>query len=275
MTSANTPEHLKYLNKSAKTLTTSNGHIIDVWELTIPTDQIILNKWAAQFRQNYCLDQDIDLLRAGTGLTRAEYLENLIFPDKKTAPGPSVRAGDFTEILISDYIEYVLEYWVPRMKYAEKAVRNESVKGVDIVGFYQSKTGVTSPKDKLLTFEVKAQLSGAEYTDRLQIAIKDSAKDFLRLAETLNATKQRLHKAGKNEELLIVQRFQNLADNPYLFKSGAAAIVIDDAYDEALIEALTNTTAHPNKDNLELIIIRGQVLMDLVHSLYERAANEA
>jgi hypothetical protein len=37
----------------------------------------------------------------------------------------------------------------------------------------------------------------------------------------------------------------------------------------------TDAAAHPNIANLKLIVIRGSALMDLVHALYERAANEA
>lgn len=269
------PEHLTCLTKLSKSLTTSNGHKIDVWELTAPTDLTLLSQWAKNFRQNYCPDKNIDILKEGTKLSRLEYLEKLIFPDKQIAPGPAIRAGDFTEILVSDYVEHVLNYWVPRMKYAEKAVRNESVKGVDIVGFHQPNFGSPSPEDSLLTYEVKAQLTNGKYNDRLQTAINDSGKDYLRLAETLNATKQRLYTANRMVEFLVVQRFQNMADNSYIYKSGAAAVVVDDAYDENLIQSLTNSDNHPNKNNLELIVIRGQSLMSLVHAIYERAANEA
>lgn len=37
----------------------------------------------------------------------------------------------------------------------------------------------------------------------------------------------------------------------------------------------TDTTGHPNADNLRLLVIRGPSLMTLVHALYERAASEA
>jgi len=41
----------------------------------------------------------------------------------------------------------------------------------------------------------------------------------------------------------------------------------------ALVEA--DASQHPNGDNLRLIIITGTSMMDLVHALYLRAANEA
>lgn len=120
------PSHLSSLTKSAETLTTSDGRVIDVWELKVPSGAGYLSDWASTFRQHYCADSEIDALRAGTKLSRAEYLTELVFPDKSAAPGPGIRAGDFAELLVSDYVEHLLGYWVPRGKYADKASRDES-----------------------------------------------------------------------------------------------------------------------------------------------------
>jgi hypothetical protein len=54
--------------------------------------------------------QNLDRLRQGTGLSRGEYLDQNKFPDAQGAPGPSIRSGDFAEILIADYIEFTLAY---------------------------------------------------------------------------------------------------------------------------------------------------------------------
>lgn len=269
------PRYLSGLSKRAETLLTSDGRRIDVWELTAAPNASYLSEWASKFRQYYCCDDEIDALRAGTGLTRSEYLTQLVFPDKSDAPGPSIRAGDFAELLISDYVEHLLGYWVPRGKYAEKASRNESVKGVDILGFRLTDPSATTPTDTLLTFEVKAQLSGGKYNGRLQTAIDDSSKDYLRRAMTLNATKRRLLKAGEHDKALLVQRFQNVSDLPYVYRSGAAAVLSDLAFNETLLHNETNIAAHENAANLQLMVIRGTELMKLVHALYERAANEA
>ncbi|MRR06220.1 MAG: virulence associated protein [Deltaproteobacteria bacterium] len=269
------PSYLSCLTKCPETLVTADGRHIAVWELCVLPTADYLSAWASNFRQHYCSDSEIDELKDGTGLSRAEYLTQLIFPDKTAAPGPGIRAGDFAELLVSDYVEYLLGYWVPRGKYAEKASRDESVKGVDILGFHLASPPASSPTDMLLAFEVKAQFSGDKYTGRLQTAIDDSSKDYLRRAMTLNATKRRLRKAGQQERALVVQRFQNIADHPYVYRSGAAAVLSDSAYDEVLLQNSTKVTGHQNADHLELIVIRGKELMKLVHALYERAADEA
>jgi hypothetical protein len=268
------PSYLAGLSKCANCLVTSDGRSIDVWELgALPMKD--LSTWASSFRQHYCADSEIDVLRHGTSLSRAQYLTQLIFPDNSAAPGPGIRAGDFAELLVSDYVEHLLNYWVPRGKYAEKASRNESVKGVDILGFRFTPGVAPAPTDTLLTFEVKAQLSGLEYKGRLQTAIDDSSQDYVRLAMTLNATKRRLLLAGEQEKALVIERFQNISDRPYVYRSGAAAVLSDAAYDESRLQKETKVSGHQNAANLELIVIRGKELMKLVHSLYQRAADEA
>jgi hypothetical protein len=269
------PSHLSNLTKCAETLYTSDGCGIDVWELRVQLTDENLSAWASHFRQHYCSDSEIDVLRDGTGLSRTEYLTQLVFPDKSARPGPGIRAGDFAEILVSDYVEHLLGYWVSREKYADKGCRDESVKGVDILGFHQFSPTVSSPKDTLLAFEVKAQLTGDKDTARLQAAIEDSSKDYLRRGMTLNATKRRLLRAKQHDRALMVSRFQNLSDHPYVYRSGAAAVLTESAYDEILLNETTVAGGHQNAKNLELIVIRGKELMKLVHALYERAANEA
>lgn len=267
------PTYLRHLKK-VDDLTIATGERCQVWKLEVPKDDACLSEWASRFRQCYCPDSQLDLLREGTGKTRAEYLLELVFPDQSKPPGPGVRAGDFAELLIADFVEFLLGYWVPRDKYAEKGSRNESVKGVDIVGFKWRDEGQHHPDDEMLTFEVKGQLGGGKYDKRLQVAVDDSAKDYLRAAETLAAMKRRFLIKGDQCAIKVVQRFQNAADRPYLLLSGAAAVLSDDAFDAAGLST-TSTAKHNNARGLQLVVVKGEGLMDLVHALYQRAADEA
>lgn len=267
------PEYLHHL-KQDESLTLIGGGNCEVWELSVPNDATCLSEWANRFRQTYCPDSDIDILRAGTSKSRAEYLQELVFPDKTTPPGPGVRSGDFAELLVSDYVEFTLNYWVPRGKYAEKGSRNESVKGVDIVGFKCPDERQPKSTDEMLTFEAKAQLSGGTYKGRLQDAVDDSGKDYLRAGETLAAMKRRMHVAGEHSSMMVVQRFQDAVDRPYRLLSGAAAILSDTAFDTDGIKE-TTIGGHNNAGNLKVITIKGKDLMTLAHALYQRAADEA
>ena len=153
----NKPPHIAWLKDSGKTLTTTAGQKIRVLEFAHREDKTILSSWARHFREHYCLDKVLDEARAGTGLSRKQYLEQLVFPGKDVAPGPSTRAGDFAEILVADYFEYVQDWHVPRTRYRPKASPNESTKGTDILAFQLSKNTNTngkvlhSPQDVLMS----------------------------------------------------------------------------------------------------------------------------
>jgi hypothetical protein len=265
-------DHMKWLVKIDNPLTTSDGVNINIYEFKHEADEKILSAWAKYFRNHYCADAEIDILRNGSGLSRTDYLISQKFPDKKNGFGPSIRAGDFGEILVSDYLEYLLGYWVPRTRFDRKNIRNESPKGSDILGF-KFIDDKESSQDILTIFEIKTHLS-YNRNNRLQDAINDSSKDNIKKAESLNAVKQRLIDKGNLEEATKVGRFQNPTDKPYKEISGAAVLFCNVFYEESLITA-TNTKQHPNRKNLSLVVIRGESFMTLIHDLYERAANEA
>ncbi len=272
-------EHITEWLHQVASIKTSEGKDIEVWELNHQTNQKILSAWAKHFREQYCSDNLLNRLRSGTELTRNDYLVQIIFPDQKISPGPSIRAGDFGELLVSDYLEFAMNYWVPRLRMESKATRNESVKGCDVVGFkFANENYTASPQDELAIYECKATLSNTTLPanfNRLQDAINDSMKDDLRKAESLNFLKRRLIEKGDQTSSQI-GRFQNSEDQPYKEINGAAAILTTTAFNK-IKENLQNTkiNSHPNKSGLKLLVISGDGLMEFVHALFKRAADEA
>ena len=277
------PAHLQWLNDTGDRLKTADGKIVEVWELAYNSDEATLQAWAKHFRSHYCPDDSIDFLRGKQ--TRKEFLENIKFPSSSSKLGPAVRAGDFCEILVADYLQWILGYWVPRVRWNSKIVRDESPKGSDVIGFYFDKAGQVSPKDALAVFESKARFSNSSGKDRLQDAINDSAKDRIRIDESLSYIKQRLFEKGSKEEAAKVERFQNPVDIPYREIHGAAAIYSTEFLDTSAISGADTQKIpvgknghfrpHPNAKNLILVVIKGKDMMTLVHELYRRAADEA
>jgi hypothetical protein len=268
------PEHIPWLKDTGQHQTSACGRQIEIRELAHQDDDAILSAWAKHFRQHYIDDVDIPVMVEGTGLSNSEYLRTILFPDASRIPGPSLRSGDFGEILVADYIEYHLNYWCPRnLRYQDRWNRNDSTKGCDIIGFKFASGDPCHPDDELFIFESK---SGMTQTDknRLQDAIDDSIKDDLREAMTLNALKQRMRVRGEQDSLKKVQRFQNQSARPFKRINGAAAILDDDVFANTTLAA-ADASKHPNKSMLRLIVIRGPSLMKLVHALYERAADAA
>lgn len=279
-----TSAHIKWLVKTGERPKTADDKEVEVWEFHHEKDEAVLSGWAKHFRNHYCLDTDIDFLR-GRRL-RPDYLTDIKFPCKTSKLGPGIRAGDFGEILVSDYLQYRLEYWVPRVRWSSKVVRDESPKGSDVIGFkFHKEDSEASPKDVLFVFESKTKFSNSK-VNRLQDAINDSAKDHIRIDESLNFIKQKLFDKNKIEQARRIERFQSPVDMPYMETYGAAAIISNEYFDA---DELTSADCqkipksakpkeilpHPHRDSLVLLVIKGPGMMDLVHELYRRAADEA
>ena len=266
-------QHISHWLRKLANRSTASGKEIEVWLLNHQQDEVVLSAWAKHFREHYCPDNIIDMLREGTGLSRKEYFNQLIFPDQQQSPGPAIRSGDFCELLVADYLEFSLGYWVPRARMEAKAVRNESVKGCDVIGFKViNQDSNPSPNDEMVVYETKGKLTGSHH-NLLQTAVEHSAKDSLRKAEALNFLKRRLIEK-QNRLWERVQRFQNPVDHPYVEKNGAAAILSTSVLEQSDLES-TDTNEHPNDNNLKLLLIHGANLMPFVHALYDRAADEA
>ncbi len=278
-----TSEHIEWLVDTGERLKTADGKEVEVWEFQHQDDEETLSAWAKHFRNHYCLDAEIDFLKGKR--TRQDYLNSIKFPSKTSKLGPGIRAGDFGEILVADYLQWHLGYWVPRVRWSSKVIRDESPKGSDVIGFHFHKKGDTSPKDVLVVFESKTKFSDSG-ENRLQDAICDSAKDHLRLDESLNFIKQKFLERKRTKQAQLIERFQSPVDVPYKETYGAAALFSDEQFDAKLIAKADCSkipksakskivVPHPNKENLVLVVIKGTDMMNLVHELYRRAADEA
>jgi len=279
-----TSEHIKWLVDTGKRLDTADGKKVELWELRHDKDEAVLSAWAKHFRNHYCLDTEIDFLRGK--LSRLDYLTKIKFPSRTSKLGPGIRAGDFGEILVSDYLQWLLGFWVPRVRWSSKVVRDESPKGSDVIGFrFQKKDAEASTKDILFVFEAKTKFSGSG-TNRLQDAINDSAKDHIRIDESLNFIKQKLFEKKDIEQAQRIERFQSPVDMSYKETYGAAAIISDECFDAGELTSAdcskipkssksNDFFPHPNGDKLVLVVIKGPKMMNLVHELYRRAADEA
>ena len=83
------------------------------------------------------------------------YLEKIKLPSSTSKLGPSVRAGDFGEVLIADYLQWTLGYSVPQVRRNAKIVKDESSKGSDAFGFYFHDETGTPANNSLAVFESK------------------------------------------------------------------------------------------------------------------------
>lgn len=112
-----TSDHTKWLIDTGERLKTADGKEVEVREFRHEKDEAVLSAWARHFRNHYCLDAEIDFLRGRR--SRSDYLTHIKFPSRESRLGPGIRAGDFGEILVADYLQWLLGFWVPRVRYKE------------------------------------------------------------------------------------------------------------------------------------------------------------
>lgn len=254
----------------------SRGEEIQVYKFnTELLDDNSLNNWALGLRYNYIEKDLLELAISGTGLTKKEYLEKMIFPNPEVSQGAATMSGEFGELLVYDYINYVLEYYVPRVRYFNKVNPDMPVPGSDVIGYKMENYNKGSKNDKLLVAEVKTRstISGNKttaITETITKAIQGASKDRVRVGESLNAEKSKLLTRGRFRESKIVERFQNKTDNPYNLDFFAVAVMDNELYSEQLILDVINNQ-NENIKFTNILIIHSKELKSFLRDLYKRA----
>lgn len=257
-----------------KELISSKGDKVNVYKLDYELlDDDSLNAWASGLRNNYCEEYLLDFLVSGTGLTKQEYLKKMIFPDPTVPQGAATMSGEFGEILVYDYINFVLEYYITRTRYLEKVNPNMPIPGSDVLGYKVVNINKPSKSDQLIVAEVKTRSSKSGNNlckETVKTAIEHSIKDRVRIGESLNAEKRRLLNRSRTKDAKIVERFQNKTDNPFTLDFFAVAVLDDELYSEQVVLDVVDNQ-HENINSTNVLIIHSKKLKFFLKDLYRRA----
>lgn len=239
------------------------------YKLDYEEDSTVLDEWALHIRRNYIeddiLEEDADI----NEMTIEQYLHDYVIPQKNEPLGSTARSADITEILVSDILEFILGYSVPRYKLKNRSGKNNSQQGTDVIAYkYENSDKTPSDKDELLAAEVKAELSAGEYAS-IERAIRDSKKDEHRLARTIDYCRKRLKELGKESEAKAIKRFLLKPDNNYQITYAAAGISSCENVNH-IIELSVSGEELEIRDNEKIFFIHGKRLMELTHNIYER-----
>ena len=250
-----------------KGITIKDGIPINCYKIDYKEDDTILDDWALHIRRNYIEDEDLLLDSAINGMTVEQYLHDRVIPQRNEDFGPTARSGDITEILVSDLLEFIFDYSVPRYKQKNRSGKNNSEHGTDVIAYKYFK-GCDSPseKDELIAAEVKAVLTGAGYGP-LENAIKESKKDEQRLARTIDYCRKRLKEFGSVEQSNEVARFLLKPDNNYKLTYAAAGISSCQTVDQE-IELSVSGEELQISSKQKIFFIHGKTLMNLAHEIY-------
>lgn len=261
-----------------RSISTPSGKEIQVYKLNSESlDDNSLNNWALGLRDNYVEQIHLKSLVKGTGLTQKEYLEKNVFPNYQDKIGTSTMSGEFGEILVYDYINFVLKYYITRTRYLEKINPNMPVPGSDVIGYKVKNANKPCKSDHLIVAEVKTRSSKVGNKTSLcektvTNAIEHSIKDRVRIGESLNAEKRRLLNRLRYDEAKIVERFQNKTDNPFTLDFFAVAVLDNELYSEEMILNAVNSQ-HENLKSTNVLIIHSKELKLFLRGLYRRACS--
>ena len=102
------------------------------YKIDYKDDESILDDWALHIRRNYIEDTELKEDADDNAMTIEQYLHDYVIPQKGEELGATVRSADITEILISDLLEFVHQYSVPRYTDPEKTIHNKELMSLHI-----------------------------------------------------------------------------------------------------------------------------------------------
>lgn len=268
MKEMNKPQYIDWLIEE-KGVVLEGTHEVQSYRIDYSDDSEVIDDWALHIRRNYIKDQDLAESAELNGMTVEQYLKKYIIPQKEEPLGSTARSGNIAEIVVSDLLEFVMGYTVPRYKQINRSGKNNSEHGTDIIGYkFYKKDKLPNEKDELVATEVKAELTSEGY-DSLKKAIKDSSKDEFRLARTIEYCRKMMQYQNDSKCSREISRFLFKPENNYKIIYIAAGISSRTTVDENII---LNTDGEEVKisNGQAIFFIHGQKLMDLTHKIYER-----
>jgi len=264
----NQPKYVNWFVKESN-VTLEDGIPIICYRLDYKIDENIFREWAIHIRRHYESDEDLKDSLIETKMSLENYLRSQVIPQKNDPFGPASRSNDFTEILISDLIEFIHEFNVPRCKQQNRSGKTQSEHGTDILAYkFYKPNKFPNEKDKLLVIEVKAGLSSDDYTP-ITDAVATFHTDEVRHTHTLNYYRKKLRSLKKHEEVKDISRFQQKSECDYLITYISSAVISRIAISNNIICGIKGRDLKLRKNN-KIFLVHGEKLMDLAHIIYER-----
>lgn len=264
----NPPKYINWIVEEEGVVLEDNT-ALTCYSLDYRLDDAVFDDWALHLRQHYISDNELGESLAITELSAEEYLRQYVIPQKTDNFGPASRSNDITEILISDLLEFIYGYKVPRCKQQARSGKTQSEHGTDVIAYrFHKGLEIPSKKDELIAAEVKAQLTSSEASSIVDAAT-DSQKDEHRFAHTLDYYRKKLKHIGKDLESAEIARFQLKTNTDYKITFIGAAVSSQEKIPNKIIMGITGEQLSL-KSNQKIFYIHGKKLMDLTHEVYER-----
>lgn len=229
-------------------------------------DDGALQRWALHVRRHYIRDDELDRYVEYYGVEPENYLQEYCIPDK-----PQIMSGDFAEILISDLLQFIEGYAVPRYKQHSRKDRNSSEHGTDVVAYKIANSETPSMSDELFAVEVKSRSASSDLSTALSEAARDSPKDRSRVAMTLAYYSRCSLESGDERTAAEMRRFLNASEHPFRESFGIGAVAgVKDAGRHLKERSAIDFCI---KQGDRVFIVHRANLMDLIRDIYVRCVS--
>lgn len=260
------PEYLSLLEEEAFEI---EGVPTRCFRLVVPNDDEKLDAWALHLRRHYIRDDELMQECAKTCLDPAQYLQEYSVPSKDTCLGSSCRSGDFGEIVISDILQFLEGYDVPRYKQWRRVDKDQSGPGTDVIAYRIDRTSKTpNPNDELHAIEVKTGATKQDLLALVRNAAATSKNEPNRLPITIAHMRRVSEDCDDLQTYEDAMRFACKTTKPYQTK-----------FEVAAVDSTRELSAMPK--NIEagdvgitnqsgVYLVHRADLMSAIHELYSR-----
>lgn len=240
------------------------------------TDDLKLNEWATHIRKHYICDSDLTELSNERNMLPSKYLQDLVVPRIDRIPdyrntnklGRSVITGEFAEIVLYDLFEYVLGYKALRGRHWDKPTPEAGITGSDVIVAKIHDGYPNNPEDQLLIIESKANHSKNAF-HVLKSAKKDSDKDSLRTAFSIDYLRKKYNDKGQIDLKKVIDRFMDKANKPYKDLYIAAGMMSHGDISDNKIPGIRGEDIQIKTAD-EIFLLHGDDLKSLAYELYKR-----
>lgn len=245
----NRPKYINWFVENSNIIL-EDGIPITCYRLDYEMDEDVYCEWALHLRQHYESDDELIESLDITKMDIKQYLRTHVIPQRSDPFGPTSRSNDFTEIMISDLLEFIQGYTVPRCKQRNRSGKTQSEHGTDIIAYkYDKQNTRSSSTDELLVVEVKAGLSSDKYDPILNAVADSNAYDEVRHTHTLNFYRKKLRCINNKQQSDEVARFQKKSECDYIIVYMAAAIISRQQIDNDIIAGIRGEDIELRKDS--------------------------
>lgn len=240
-----------------------SGTVTKCYRIEPNIDDASLDEWATHIRRHYRRDKELQEALKGYTADLSSYLADFVIPD-----APEIRSGDFAEIVICDLLEFMENYAVSRYKHLDRADKNCSEHGSDVIAYRVTDSQHPRSSDELLVVEVKSRASTTNLKQAIMDAGADSMRDKARLAMTLDYHRCRSERYGDSTNADAMARFLNRGEYPCreIYAIGAIAGLKNAGRHLGGAESKTLGLS----EDMPVYIVHKPKLMEMIHDLYRR-----